>query len=329
MTIKILSTKEYDPWRNLAIEEYLLETLTPDDTMLYLWQNVHTVVIGKNQNPWRECKAAMLEKDGGKLARRISGGGAVYHDLGNLNFSFIMSKETYNLDKQFHVVIDAMKLLGINAIKTGRNDIVVNEQKFSGNAFCFKKIMSLHHGTLLVDANLANLGKYLQVSKEKMTAKGVKSVSSRVINLSSIVNGLTTDQVREAMILSFQNVYGKATNINNSSTYLDNERIEKLYKKYTTWEYTYGDAPAFDIDFGKRFSFGEIQFHLSLKKGKIHKLKIFSDMMDEQFVSKLEQALLGSSYQKDDIINHMKVIRKEDCKEIIDELITYINSREF
>ncbi len=329
MTIKILSTKEYDPWRNLAIEEYLLESLSPDDTMLYLWQNAHTVVIGKNQNPWRECKAAMLEKEGGKLARRISGGGAVYHDLGNLNFSFILSKEKYNLDKQFQVIIDAMKLLGINAIKTGRNDLVVNDQKFSGNAFCVKKIMALHHGTLLVNADLSNLGKYLQVSKEKMKAKGVKSVKSRVINLAKIVKGLTIDNVREAMITSFQNTYGKASEVNKSSSYLDQKRINQLYEKYTTWEYTYGDAPAFDITFGKRFSFGEIQFHLSLKKGKIQEIKIYSDMMNEKFISELEQVLLGSNYKKDDIINHMRVIRKEEYQEILDELITYIDNREF
>ncbi len=132
---KIYLTDCIDPHTNLAMEDALLQSLPADTALLFLWQNRHTVVIGSGQNAWRECNTALLEKEGGTLARRSSGGGAVYHDLGNLNFSFIVPREDYDVDRQLHVVTDAVRRLGLAAEKSGRNDLLIDGRKFSGNAF--------------------------------------------------------------------------------------------------------------------------------------------------------------------------------------------------
>ena len=139
-----------EPYRNLAVERYLLEHTPAGSVTLYLWQNKNTVVIGRNQNPWAECNMAQLRRDGGHLVRRLSGGGAVYHDSGNLNFTFLTDARTYNLARQLEVITGALKSLGINAGKSGRNDILVDGRKVSGNAFYTSGGKKYHHGTLLI-----------------------------------------------------------------------------------------------------------------------------------------------------------------------------------
>ena len=145
---------DFDPHRNLALETALMDAIQPGDMCLYLWQNQHTVVIGRNQNAWKECRCELLHEEGGTLARRPSGGGAVYHDLGNLNFTFAASPERYDLNKQLGMILDALAIAGIRAEFTGRNDITIDGRKFSGNAFKHSKNCSLQHGTLLVSADM-------------------------------------------------------------------------------------------------------------------------------------------------------------------------------
>ena len=184
-----------DPYRNLALERYLTETVPEDACVLYLWQNQNTVVIGRNQNAWKECRTGLLEQEGGVLARRLSGGGAVFHDLGNLNFTFSVTEENYDLHRQQQVILTACRLLGLRAELSGRNDLLAEGRKFSGNSFYAHNGRAFHNGTLLVDADMTKMGRYLSPSTAKITSKGVDSVRSRVVNLRELCPGLTIEKV--------------------------------------------------------------------------------------------------------------------------------------
>ena len=163
--LKLYEGQSFDPQLNLAVEEYLLQTVEPDCCILYLWQNQNTVVIGRNQNAWKECRTTLLEEEGGHLARRLSGGGAVFHDLGNLNFTFLVPTDCYDLEKQLSVIQLACRSFGIEAVRSGRNDILAEGRKFSGNAFYQSGGRSYHHGTLLVDVDMTRMSRYLNPSK--------------------------------------------------------------------------------------------------------------------------------------------------------------------
>jgi len=290
---KIIYQKETDPWRNLAIEEYLLNSIKENQCILYLWQNQNTVVIGKNQNPWRECQTKLLEEEGGKLARRISGGGAVFHDLGNLNFTFLVDRKFYDLERQLKVILTAVNSLGISAQFSGRNDLVVDGRKFSGNAFCFRTMGAFHHGTILVNADIKNLGRYLQVSKEKIRSKGVKSVQARVINLKEYNTSLSIPIMAQALIKSFGEIYGGNPAVVEGEDGMEAKILQELYEKNSSWQWRYGESPCFDIEIENRFSWGGVEIGLKLQNARIEKATVYSDAMDEEFISMIPDALNG------------------------------------
>ncbi|MBN2852505.1 MAG: lipoate--protein ligase [Clostridia bacterium] len=330
MTVRVYITENHDPWMNLAVEEYLLNNIHEDDYVLYLWQNENTVVIGKNQNPWSECRTSLLENDHGKLARRISGGGAVFHDLGNLNFTFLMGKKNYNLDKQFSVILKAVQSLGIDAEKSGRNDILFQGRKFSGNAFCFRKEAAYHHGTILVNADFEKLTKYLQVSEDKINAKGIKSVRARVINLSEVNPDITIEKVRNAVATAFTSIYGKPDEIFTDASHFNENELNELYEKYASWDFRYGESPRFDISFGKRFSWGHIDFGLTLKEAVIESVRIFSDAMDENFISELEKQLYSIKFTKTDLLAAISKMQIDDAQhEMKQSIMEFIENKEF
>ena len=196
-----------EPYENLAVERFLMEAVEEGELILYLWQNRRTVVIGRNQNPWRECRLTELQRDGGSLARRLSGGGAVYHDLGNLNFTFCVQGMDYDLRRQQSVILEACHLLGIGAELSGRNDLLAEGRKFSGNSFYNHNGYAFHNGTLLVDADLECIGKYLSPSRMKLEGKGVDSVRSRVVNLAELHPGLTVEHMCRAMTKALESIY--------------------------------------------------------------------------------------------------------------------------
>ena len=198
--LKIIRAEGLYPHRNQAIERYLLDTCQKGEMILYLWANDKTVFIGKNQNLYTECRLAELLQDGGFPARRFTGGGAVYHDKGNLNFTFIAMRGDYDIPNQFSIMTGAMRSLGFNAELNGRNDVLIEGKKFSGNAFYKSEGACLHHGTVLISANYDAIAKYLNVSRVKLNAKGVKSVVSRVTNLSEYRPRLSVDAVAQAFI---------------------------------------------------------------------------------------------------------------------------------
>lgn len=316
---KVIYSNSYDPWFNLALEEYLLTSLTEDEVILYLWQNQNTVVIGNNQNSWKECRIDELNSDGGKLARRLSGGGAVFHDLGNLNFTFLASKDNFNINKQLHVILNALKTFNINAEFSGRNDIEVIGKKFSGNAFYYGDKGNYHHGTLLVDVNMSKLSKYLNVSESKIKSKGIDSVKARVINLKEINPLLTIEDLKTALVRSFREVYWV-----DPEEYVVDEgtgEIKELYEKYSSWNWIYGESPEFDVEYEDRFSFGNAQLCLKVNNGTITQCKVFTDALDTTFPTTIEAGLKNVPYQKEAIIKALQNSTNNVHSRIIDEII--------
>jgi len=325
ISTKIICSKSYDPWHNLAFEEYLLEKVKENEIILYLWQNNNTIVVGRNQNPWKECRCKDFEEDGGKIARRLSGGGTVFHDIGNLNFTFVMDKKIYDLEKQLRVILEAVNNLGIEAKFSGRNDILAGERKFSGNAFYEKEKSSYHHGTILVDANMDKLSKYLKVSKEKIASKGIESVRSRVVNLKTLKEDITIEKLKESLISSFFEIYKGESNIE----YVEDKKIiEDLYKKYSSWGWKYGETPKFDINFINRFTWGEIDLNLNLKDGMIDSIVIYSDAMNSILIKDIEYELLNTSFKMEFISKKLDNINcKIDEKNMISEIKKWLKSK--
>lgn len=293
----LIESNSNNPWYNLALEEYLFNTINTDIVILYLWQNNNTVVIGRNQNAWKECNYEKLENDGGKLARRLSGGGAVYHDLGNLNFTFIMHKNNYNMEKQLSVLKNSLKYFNINAEFSGRNDMLIDGKKFSGHAYYFKDNKAYHHGTLLVNSDLEKLSVYLNPSKKKIESKGVDSVRSRVTNIADIDKDISIYRLANALKRSFEDSYGTISKYN---VYDDNNLdILKLQEKYSSWDWIYGKSPRFDISFSERFTWGEIEIALSLENGSINDIQVYTDAMDTELFENFSSGFIGSKMNKE------------------------------
>lgn len=268
----------------------MLGQVGEEETILYLWQNEDTVVIGRNQNAWRECDCRLLEQEGGRLARRLSGGGAVFHDTGNLNFTFIVRRESYDVQKQLGVVLEAVRAVGIDAEFSGRNDLVVGTRKFSGNAFLLGKVAACHHGTLLISTNLDKLVRYLQVSKEKISSKGVESVRSRVVNLSELQPSLTVTALKNSLVQSFASAYpGEHVMYQVDPSKLS--ELADLYDRHASWEWRFGRSPEFDICYSTRFTWGEVQLCLTLRRGCIESVNLYSDAMNADLVSGIAHAL--------------------------------------
>ena len=300
--LRIYESTGFDPHCNLATEKHLMDITPPGTCLMYLWQNQNTVVIGKNQNAWLECRTTLLKEEGGVLARRLSGGGAVFHDLGNLNFTFIMCKEDYDLDKQLAVIQKACSYAGIAAEKSGRNDLLAEGKKFSGNAFYQNRTHAYHHGTLMVDVDRDKLGRYLSPPKAKLEAKGVASVRSRVVNLKELAPDLTIEIMKKHMIRAFSDVYGMEV----SPVVLgaeDQHAIAQLQTEYSSWDYLYGAPMPFTFQCESHFPWGHIHLQLSAKDGLITGAKLYSDAMDWSLPGTVEEALLGCRFETDAMEN--------------------------
>ena len=290
-----------NPHENLAAEKVLMDALGPGEAMLYLWQNLNTVVIGKNQNAWLECRTSLLEEEGGKLARRLSGGGAVYHDLGNLNFTFLMCKEDYDLDKQVTVIQRACELEGIRAEKSGRNDLLADGRKFSGNAFYQDKVHAYHHGTLMVDVDKEKLGRYLSPPKAKLEAKGVASVRSRVVNLKEFSPTLTIQGMRANMSRAFEDVYGMKAEPFVVTKEMQ-AQIAELKELYGSWDYLYGTPLAFTFSCEEKFDWGYVGLQLDAKSGIIQNVGINTDAMDWTLPETIVKALKSCRFDTEAMV---------------------------
>ena len=301
----IVLSDSHNPWHNLALEEYLFENISDNTCILYLWQNDNTVVIGKSQNSWKECRVSLLEADGGYLARRSSGGGAVYHDLGNLCYTFIMSSGLYDKERQLGVILRALQSMGVDAQFTGRNDIALSDgRKFSGNAFRFVRDKGLMHGTLLVNTDFDKMSKYLSVSKAKIEAKGVDSVRSRTVNLSSINPDITVANLSEQLKIFFSQEYGYCKLFTEYNIINDDisGALQNIEIKYSSWDWRLGLTPVFDVSFEKRFAWGMVELHLNIRNGAVDSLRVFTDSMEPELGTIIENAMLHAQISKDNLV---------------------------
>lgn len=328
LTSKIVCSSKYDPWLNLAVEDYLLKEVQPGQCILYLWQNQNTVVIGKHQNAWKECRTALLEEEGGKLARRLSGGGAVFHDLGNLNFTFLVAQALYDLPRQLDVILKAVQSLGIPAVFSGRNDLTVEGRKFSGNAFCARNYSALHHGTLLVSADLDKLTRYLQVSSDKIRSKGIESVRSRVVNLREYAPQLTIERMKESLIASFSHIYGASPQALSFEDVAGLENVRQLYQKYSSWGWRYGESPEFDVEWETRLSWGGITLDMQLENGRVKKIYVYSDAMDEELIARIPQVLNGFRFSSADFARSLRGMEATpEQKQMLEEMARWLEQK--
>lgn len=317
--LRVFVSESLDVYHNQAIEKYFLDRIEDDEVILYLWQNDKTIVIGANQDAYGECDIEKLEKDGGHLARRITGGGAVYHDKGNLNFTFITPKALYDLSKQEEVILKALDCLGIKAAKTGRNDLVIDGRKFSGHAYYKGKKSCLHHGTLMLEVDEGRLQDYLRVSLAKLHSKNVASVRSRIINLKSVREDLDLDTLKKALIHSAELIYETKA---EPYTAFDQEELTKLEAQFKDGKWRYGKLYKEGRVIEKRFDFGTVRIVYVMEEDQIKDLSVFTDALDTDLFDGLEKRLIGKRINEIDTEKENEESRavieslKEDFNEI-------------
>lgn len=325
--LKVYLSDTFDPWFNLATEDWIFREMDPEQQVLFLWRNSETVVIGRFQNPWTECNTALMEKDGVKLARRQSGGGAVFHDLGNTNFTFMSSKESYDKSRNNQIITGALKKFDIEAYPSGRNDILIDDQegakKISGSAFKQARDRNFHHGTLLIDANLTKLGDYLNPHKKKLVSKGISSVRSRVANLTELAPELNHDVLCAQMIKEFHSMYGYECPVEmlNFESLKEIPALNVYYEKLKDWNWRFGETPKFNHQMSERFDWGSMEVHLDSHKGVIEQATIFSDTLHPEMIEILTRTLRGQNYDAQGVSSACSGAEKElpmISKEIIE-----------
>ena len=303
-----------DGWTNLGTDEWFLEHIAPDEMALYFYINDNAVILGRNQNPWAECDLAAMERDHVQLVRRITGGGAVYHDRGNLNFSFIAGSERYDQDRQLRLILEAVRALGIPCEATGRNDLAVEGRKFSGNAFCKRSKVKQHHGTLLIASDLDRLQKYLRVDPRKLRSKGTKSVRSRVCNLSDFLPGLRVEALLEALKNAFAREYGAYETLETGA--LPWADIRPYIEKHASWEWRLGETPKFDLEVEERFPWGNVQLLFSLRHTCVEDVRVFTDALDTELADDIRVRLLGCRFGSEPLAQALEASDKPQTREV-------------
>lgn len=301
-----------DPRINLAIEEYVLKNMDIDkDSFLLFYINEPSIIIGKNQNTVEEINTEYVDANGIHVVRRLSGGGAVYHDLGNLNYSFITKDdgESFRNFKKFtEPVIKALADMGVTAELLGRNDILVEGRKVSGNAQFATQGRMFTHGTLMFDTEIERVVSALKVRKDKIESKGIKSIRSRVANISEFIEGpMTIEQFRMEILKS---IFEGEENVQYwELTDEDWDNIRALSaERYGNWDWNYGKSPKFNMQHSHRFPVGGIDVRLQVEKGKIDDVNIYGDFFGVGDVAVVEESLKGVQYDRDSITKALDAV---------------------
>lgn len=300
MDLKVIVSNKTNPYLNIAVENWLVAQPDNGSVVMYLWKNRRTVVVGQNQNPFAECNIEQLSADGGYLVRRTTGGGAVYHDDGNINFSFVAPATLYDQSRQFEVIRQALLGYGIESETSGRNDMQTGGRKFSGNAFSRGRSQYLHHGTLLIRSNIDDLTRYLKVSPSKLHKHGVASVQSRVVNLSEIVPDISSENIVPHLVDAFETVYGAKADVLDFDMISRNPEVVGLVEKYSSEEWLYGRWRTFESTRQGRFEWGEVAVGLSIdeSKGTITDVTLATDALDVNLAERVAGVLKGASITK-------------------------------
>ena len=304
-------SQTHDPFFNLATEDWIFRDMDPSQHILFLWRNDKTVVIGRNQNPWAECNLKKMEDNNINLVRRQSGGGAVFQDLGNTNFTFLSSRTDYDRKINFQIIINALNKFGIKAEQTGRNDITINGLKISGSAFKENIDRAFHHGTLLINVNLGELAEYLTPSLKKLQAKGTTSVRARVANLTEFNQNISHSSLTEAIIEEFFKTYNSEKKIE----ILSHESLKKIpeinnyYEQLKSNQWRFGETPQFQHQLTERFDWATLDLHLNTEAGKITKAKLFSDSLDTQLIEEIEKHLYQVEYNSQRINSQLEILK--------------------
>lgn len=299
---RIIVSEETEPYFNLALEEELLHT-EHTGTWLYLWQNKDTVVVGRNQNLYRECNMEYLCQNNICAVRRLSGGGAVFHDLGNLNYTFLVKDTEYDIRKQNSVIIEATKQLGINSYCSGRNDILCKGKKFSGQAYYSENGYTYQHGTIMVNVDLEKMVQALMPSKLKLKAHGISSVRSRVLNLKEVYSEITIDLVKRALEDSFCMIYGKAEKVHRGINTVD----MKLVQKYKSDTWNLGESPMYSAYMDVAVKNSVFRAEVLVEHGIICAMALYSDTLHSELnLREIEQKMIGSLFEQKAIEERLK-----------------------
>ena len=301
MKLQLVVSQQTNPFLNLSVEEFLCHHADDDTVTMYLWKNRRTVVIGQNQNPFAECNVELLEREGGFLARRRTGGGAVYHDDGNLNFSFIAPPSLYSQESQFAVLQQAVQRYGLRTELSGRNDVLCYDaegqaRKFSGNAFSKGNRYRLHHGTILIRSNIDDLQRYLLVKPAKLQKHGVASVRSRVVNLSELAD-VTSDNIIPQMIEAFASVYHGTPDERSFAELSLHAEVQSLCETYASDAWRLGRWRTFQAQRMAQFPWGlvELSIDIDQEHSLIRDIRIATDSLNPNLSSQAEVLLRGAS----------------------------------
>lgn len=309
--MKYIVNKSNNPAYNIALEAYAFRELLSEDEIFILWINEPAIIIGKHQNTIQEINKEYIDAHGIHVARRLSGGGAVYHDLNNLNYTIISNKSeegAFDFKTFSQPVIETLADLGVKAEFTGRNDLEINGKKFCGNAQAYYKGRMMHHGCLLFDVDMTVLGDALKVSKDKIESKGIKSVRARVTNiLDELPEKITVNEFSDKILAKMKETYPDMTEY-----VLSEDELAKIQKsadeQFGNWDWVYGKAPEYTIERNVRYPAGKINTFANIEKSIIKNIKIYGDFFGIKDVQDIEELLVGTRYENKDVLEKLKTI---------------------
>jgi len=294
---KLLISPTNDPYNNIALERCLFNSIKDDDVILYLWQNSPCVVVGRNQNVFLECDCDYLQNERILPLRRFSGGGAVFQDLGNLNYTFI-AKDKYADDEKFKLVIKkVLDNLSVNSVFTGRNDIHCEGKKFSGYAYLSEDQSYMYHGTMMINVDLDMLTNVLSPSALKMQAKGIESVKSRVINLKQINSAITVPKTIDLFCQTYRQVFGHYEKVNYQG-----DDLAATIALLSSPRWIYGECRSYSLTLEKKLKNALVTLDLDIEDGIITNIKVYTDSLQADFAEKCQNNLLNTIFEPKNIL---------------------------